>query len=70
MVDHTYIFFRLDKNKKATINSINDNDNCFQYEATAALNYEGIENSSQVICTSVVFCCCSASEDKIVLFIT
>ena len=47
MVDHTYIFFRFDKNKKATINSINDNDNCFQYEATAALNYEGIENSSQ-----------------------
>ena len=30
------------KNKKATINPINDDDNCFQYVGTAALNHEEI----------------------------
>ena len=34
-----YRFFQLDKDKKATINPIND-DNFFQYAATVELNYE------------------------------
>ena len=33
----------LDKNKKATINSINGNNKRFQYAATVALNQEEIE---------------------------
>ena len=31
------------KKKKATINSKNTDDKCFQYAATVALNYEEIE---------------------------
>ena len=35
------------KNKKATINSVNKNDNkCFQYSSTFALNHTGIEKHS------------------------
>ena len=30
------------ENKKATINHINDDDKCFQYVATVALNHEKI----------------------------
>ena len=32
------------KKKKATINPKNTDDKCFQYAATAALNYEDIES--------------------------
>ena len=32
------------KNKRATINSKNDDDDCFQYAATVALNHQNIEN--------------------------
>ena len=36
------------KNKKATINTINKNDNkCFQYSVTVALNHEEIGKNSQ-----------------------
>ena len=31
------------KNKKATINPKNNNDNCFQYALIVALNYQNIE---------------------------
>ena len=33
------------KNKKATINPKNNDDNCFQYALTAALNHENIEKT-------------------------
>ena len=36
------------QNKKATINS-NNNDKCFQYAVTVALNYQNIEKDSQRI---------------------
>ena len=32
------------KRKKATLNSKNTDDNCFQYAVTIALNYEEIES--------------------------
>ena len=32
------------KNKRATINLKNDDDNCFQYAVTVALNHQNIEN--------------------------
>ena len=32
------------KNKKATINPENNDDNCFQYALTVALNHQNIEN--------------------------
>ena len=36
------------KNKKATINPINEKDNkCFQYAVTVALNHEEIKKDSQ-----------------------
>ena len=37
------------KNKKATINSKNDDDKCFQYALTVALNYEQIKKDPQRI---------------------
>ena len=37
------------KNKKTTINPINDNDKYFQYAATVALNHEEIGRNSQRI---------------------
>ena len=40
----------MDKNKKATINSINKKDEkCFQYAITVALNYEEIKKDPQRI---------------------
>ena len=33
------------KNKKATINPKNNDDNCFQYALTAALNYQNIKSN-------------------------
>ena len=42
MVDHIQI-----KNKKATINPINDYDKCFQDAATVTLNHEEIVKKSQ-----------------------
>ena len=35
--------------KKATINSVNGDNKCFQYAATVALNYEEIGKISQII---------------------
>ena len=37
------------KNKKATINPKNNDDKCFQYALTVALNYEQIKKDSQRI---------------------
>ena len=37
------------KNKKATINPQNNDDNCFQYALTVALNHQNIENNTQRI---------------------
>ena len=37
------------KNKKATINPQNNDDNCFQYDLTVALNNQNIENNTQRI---------------------
>ena len=37
------------KNKKATINPQNNNDNCFQYALTVALNHKQIKNHSERI---------------------
>ena len=37
------------KNKKATINPKNDNDECFQYALTVALNYQNIKNNPERI---------------------
>ena len=38
---------RLDKSKKATINSKTGNDRSFQYASTFALNFEGIKKEPQ-----------------------
>ena len=38
------------KNKKATINSKNNNNNCFQYALIAALNHKQIKNHPERIC--------------------
>ena len=37
------------KNKKATINPKNNDDNCFQYALTFALNYQNIKNNPERI---------------------
>ena len=37
------------KNKKATINPKNNDNNCFQYALTAAVNYQNIEKNPQRI---------------------
>ena len=37
------------KNKKATINPKNNDDNCFQYALTVALNYQNIKKDPQRI---------------------
>ena len=37
------------KNKKATINPKNNDDNCFQYALTVALNYQNIKKDPQKI---------------------
>ena len=37
------------KNKKATINQKNNDDNCFQYALTVALNYQNIKNNLERI---------------------
>ena len=36
-------------NKRATINPKNDDDNCFQYAITVALNDQNIENNPERI---------------------
>ena len=41
----SYIDFPNWINKKATINPFNDDDKCFQYAATVALNDEKIEKN-------------------------
>ena len=37
------------KNKKATINPKNNDNNCFQYALTAALNYQNIKSNPERI---------------------
>ena len=37
------------KNKRATINTKNDNNNCFQYALTVALNHQKIKKDPQRI---------------------
>ena len=37
------------KNKKVTINPTNNDDKCFQYVVTVALNYQNIKNNSEII---------------------
>ena len=37
------------KNKKATINPINNDDKCFQYAVTVALNHQNIKSNLQRI---------------------
>ena len=37
------------KNKKATVNSKNNDDNCFQYALTVVLNYQNIKNNPERI---------------------
>ena len=37
------------KNKKATINTENNDDNCFQYALTVALNHQNIGKNPQII---------------------
>ena len=37
------------KNKKATINTENNDDNCFQYALTVALNHQNIVKNPQII---------------------
>ena len=37
------------ENKKATINPKNNDNNCFQYTPTIALNYESIKKTPQII---------------------
>ena len=45
-----YWFSRLDKKEKiATINPKNEDDNCFQYAATVAVNHEEIKRDPQRI---------------------
>ena len=50
-MDHIlYRFSWIDKNKKATINPINQKDNkCFQYAATVVLNHEEIRKNPERI---------------------
>ena len=43
------------KNKKATINPQNNDDKCFQYALTAALNYEQIKKNPQRISNTKPF---------------
>ena len=43
------------QNKGATINSENDDDNCFQYVLTVALNHQNIENNAQRISNIELF---------------
>ena len=37
------------KNKKATINPKNNDNNCFQYALTAALNYQNIKSHPEIV---------------------
>ena len=37
------------RNKKTAINPKNDNDKCFQYALTVALNYQNIKNNPEKI---------------------
>ena len=43
------------KNKRATINPKNNNDNCFHYAITVALNHQNIENHPKRICNITSF---------------
>ena len=48
-MDHKYRFPKWLKNKKATINPKNNDDKCFQYAVTVALNYQKINNHPEKI---------------------
>ena len=43
------------KNKRATINPKNDDDNCFQYAITVALNHQNIENHPERVSSTEPF---------------
>ena len=43
------------KNKKATINPKTENDKCFQYAATVALNYNKIEHNPESVSNILSF---------------
>ena len=43
------------KNKKATINPKNNNNNCFQYALTVALNYQNIKSHPERISNIKLF---------------
>ena len=43
------IFQTEEKKKKATINSKNTDDKCFQYSVTVALNYEEIKRNLEIV---------------------
>ena len=45
------------KNKKATINPKNNDDKCFQYALTVALNYEQIKNNPERISKLIIDQC-------------
>ena len=44
-----YRFSLLDKNKKATVTPINNDNKCFQYAVTVTLYYEEIKQDPQRI---------------------
>ena len=45
----------MDKNKKATINPKNNNEKCFQYAITVALNHEQIKSHLEKISNIKLF---------------
>ena len=46
---HILILQTVQKKKKATINSKNADDKCFQYAVTVALNYQEIKWNSEKV---------------------
>ena len=59
------------KNKKATINPKNNDEKCFQYALTVALNYQNIKNNPERI-TKIKFSTniCKKKKKRRILFIT
>ena len=56
MLQNIYRFSWLDKNKKTTINPVNESNNkCFQCTATFALYLEELEKNSERIATTKPF---------------
>ena len=57
------------KNKKATINPKNNDEKCFQYALTVALNYQNIKNNPERI-TKIKFSTNICKKKERILFIT